>query len=83
MTIWIILLLIIRLSTPSPTYNFCVENKLFPTYVLDIAISHKGSIAYGIEIVNTNKISSNKKLKIQDSFREHTIRDIKVLEISA
>lgn len=43
-----------------PTYDECVSLGLCPIVVFDIALQHKGSIIYGIEIVHKHDISNIK-----------------------
>lgn len=45
-----------------PTYEECVAAKLLPICIFDVAIQHKGSIIYGLEVVHKNKPSD---LKLQ------------------
>jgi len=70
-----------KLYTPSPSHEWCIRNNFYPKIIFDIAISHKGCIAYGIEIVNTNGISEKKKNNIQDAIQISPCKA--VLEISA
>ena len=70
-----------KLCSPSPSYEWCIKNKLYPKFILDIAISHKGCIVYGIEVVDENKISENRKNDIQKLL--HLSPHVKILEISA
>lgn len=51
-----------------PTYEECIKAKLLPICIFDVAIQHKGSIAYGLEVVHKNK-PSDIKLQYLDRLR--------------
>jgi hypothetical protein len=61
---------------PSPTREWCIENKLFPKCVFDIAISNKNQIVHGIII---NPISAKRKENIQSALLKS--KCLNVLEI--
>ena len=50
---------------PIPTYEELALNNIYPFAIADIAISHKGSIYYVIEIVHKNEISNEKIAKLE------------------
>lgn len=39
-----------------PSYEECVKKGIYPIAVLDIAIAHKGTINYGIEVCHKHKL---------------------------
>jgi len=43
-----------------PTYDELIAMKLLPVCIFDVAIQHKGSIIYGIEVVHRNPVSAEK-----------------------
>lgn len=51
---------------PIPTYEELALNGIYPYAIADIAISHKGSIYYAIEIVHKHDVSEDKIKKLKD-----------------
>jgi hypothetical protein len=68
---------------PSPTYEWCIKNKLIPSVIFDLAVSHKGMIVYGFEIVYKNPISNKKKDKLQKILKDVNHCAFEVYEIDA
>jgi hypothetical protein len=44
-----------------PTYDECLQMKLFPICIFDVAIQHRGNIAHGLEVVHRSDISAIKQ----------------------
>lgn len=69
--------------TPSPSKNWCIKKDLAPELILDVAISHKGLILYGIVIVE-NGSSPNQNDEIYETIlNKGAFRNFSILEISA
>jgi hypothetical protein len=50
----------------TPTREECRSIGYEPEFIFDIAVQHKGSIVYAIEIVHKNDVSERKLRKMQD-----------------
>jgi hypothetical protein len=72
-----------KICSPSPTYEWCIKKKLIPSVIFDLAVSHKGQIVYGIEIVYTNPISNKKKDKLKKILNDNYYGNFEVYEIDA
>lgn len=51
-----------------PTYEECLALGLVPEVIFDVAIQHKGTIVYGIEVVHKNDISPEKMLRLESYY---------------
>ncbi len=49
-----------KFKNRTPTYDELIGLKLLPVCIFDIAIQHKGTIVYGIEVVHKNPVSPTK-----------------------
>ena len=64
-----------------PSFNQCVDFGEIPIAVLDLAIIYKGTVTIGFEIFYKNKVSNEKKLKLQENFEDITIYEINAHDI--
>ena len=48
-----------------PTYQQCLDAKLLPICIFDVALHHKGQIAHAFEIVHKHGISDEKRKYIE------------------
>jgi len=44
-----------------PTFKECLDGGLTPIAIFDVAVQHKGSIAYALEVVHRGEVSSTKR----------------------
>jgi hypothetical protein len=72
-----------NICTPSPTYDFCVEKKLIPKCIFDVATSEKGIINCLFEVVHKNPISDEKLNIINEILSLSNHGGLTIIEIDA